>query len=476
MTDIDPFNSFDELLPPSPEVFPAGYTVKNLTGVVEKVKLSNVGWEVRFYKLNPLTIETLKENIWDDPAQLGPENRPNWNYDRWHHGARYVLTRAVRATDIKLMSKLDSPNQATVSVPLGGQPQGIMRDEVAPFNTAMEVSYNGFPMFGGIVWTCRADFTKQVLTVNASSFLSFFAHRTTDHKRKGMDMISALWATTVMVSNRNRGIHSAVKYDAPNPNTLPAKDKKDVIFETGAFNHVLDSIYDYADNDDGFFVYDDTVRQGPANINKVDYKATTLNHVVVFSKNRKPKPLKIDGTVVELKDRENCEIQDLLIDGTTYANVFYAAGNSSTMGGWVPIQKVWADGQENATPGVQQLPVKDLTVKYNVRGKMDKVDQASQDEEVRAQMAFLLDKANHMKTWGSEATVMPRVRVYPHIFHPAWFRQVNQGLTIQLSSRNEYAKVDNEYVILGSTIDVDKDGTPIVDLEMVQRKMFPVAD
>ncbi|MFD8142608.1 hypothetical protein [Streptomyces sp. NPDC059708] len=465
-------------LPVPPQgTLPSYYNVAPLS-VTETAQFTGRGWEVGFYRLNKTNTyeRNFNEPIDDLARDADGVTVANQGTERNYHGFRYVLQKVVNASAIKLDSKLDQPSTATVSVPLGGEPVGILRGEVTPYHSAIEVSYDGYTMFGGIVWTCRADFFKQVLTISASDFLSFYAHRVSDHSRitgelalkAPMEQVAALWCCTAKVSNYNSGIHSAIHY------TPPARPiKRDVDLGYGQFNKVLDSLYRWADSTDGFFVYEQPVRQGPARINSVEYKATTLNSNIHFTATRKPSLLTIDGKPVELVDRQNCEVTDLFVDGSTYANYSYAVGIPYRASKWVP--RAEADATKSLDVISKPEPIKDVAVKHNIRtDEVDEKNQGSADAHNKANWRLLQEKADQQLKWGSSPSILPTVRVYPDLFHPGWFKQANEGHTVLLSSRNEYAQLDrDEYVIMGTSIDVDKDGSSVIDLDLVQRAKFP---
>ncbi|MFF3673572.1 hypothetical protein ACFYYS_06220 [Streptomyces sp. NPDC002120] len=455
----------DALLAPENGELPSYYRTAPIQ-VAEAAKFTDVGWEIGFYSLNDKnTFEHIPdEGIFDG---AGKDTTANTGRERNYYGFRFMLKKVIRAEGIKLTSKLDSPSKALVSVPLGGEPVGILRDEVVPFRSAIEVSYNGHTMFGGIVWTCRADFFKQTLTIDASDFISFYAHRVSDHSRvsgeqglkASMEQVEALWCCTAKVSNYNTGIHTAVHYKRPARPLL-----RDVDLGYGAFNKVMDSLYRWADNDTGFFVYEKPVRCGPSWMNDSQYRATTLNSNWHFTQSRAPRPLIIGGERVKLVDRQNCEVSDLFVDGSTYANYSYAVGIPARQSKWVPRAEAWRDPA--IKPNQHSEPIKDVAVKYNLR-----VD--DEDPKGKANLKLLQEKSQQQLTWGSEPSVLPTVRVYPDLFHPGWFKQANEGLTVELSSRNEYAQIEGEFVVMGSSIEVDKDGSSIIDLDLVQRSKFP---
>ncbi|MFD0374672.1 hypothetical protein [Streptomyces sp. NPDC127112] len=464
-----------DLIAPTPDKHPDYYTVEDLPVSPSEPKFTNDGWEIAFYKRGNRAHETLTEPV-DDKAR--GDDIANPGKDRSYYGFRFFLQRIVRAERVRLSAKHDEPNRADITVQLGGDPAGVNRNEVTPYETAVEVSYNGFTMFGGIIWTCRADFAQQNLTISASDFTSFYAHRVSDHARvngrnglsESMDQVDALWCCTVKVSNLNAGIHTGFrrKIDA-------RQVKRDVDLGYGQFNKVQDSLYQWADVEKGFFLYDAPYRQGPATMNGSRYAGTTLNSQIHFTSSRNPVPLAIGGKEVTLVDRENCEVTDLYVDASTYANFSYAVGTayrSSVEGAqeWVPRATAslypWDPETGQGTPPTDwPIPLKDVVVKHNIR-----VD--PEDENAKASMKLLQEKANLQLKWGNEPSIIPTVRVYPGLFHPAWFRQPNKALTVNLKSRNDYSDIDGVFVIVGTTIDVDKDGSSVIDLELVQKSKY----
>ncbi|WP_424216356.1 hypothetical protein ACN20G_29910 (plasmid) [Streptomyces sp. BI20] len=479
-----------DLIEPEPYSVPDYYKISPRSEK-PKAAFTGQGWEVGIYKRGPRMREVMDEPVYDK-ADLGTGSETKGT-KRIYWGFRFALQKVVPALEISLTSTIDEPNTATVTLPLGGEPEGVLRGEVYPYDTVIEVVYNGFSMFAGIAWTCRADFAAQSLTINAGDFLSFQKYRTSDRARfdgynnqKGnMDVVDALWCCAMRSSNLNAGIHSAIWVDPKRKDV-----EREVTFEYGQFNTVLDLLYTWADNRDGFYLYDAPVRVGPSNINHTmkgependytgRYPDTVLIPQVSFTKSREPVQLKVPSAGGALKpltlvDRENCEVTDLLIDASTYANISTAVGTPGQLNNnrqakeWRPWVTEWSPGMDPNDGSKSPVPIKNVVTRHSIR-----ID--PEDEHGRVNLALLADKAKIQLNRSKEPAIIPTVRIYPDQIHPGFFRQANMGQYLRLESRtNDYAQIDNDYMIVGSTIKAEKDGSSIVDLDLVQKSKFEV--
>ncbi|MFE4257458.1 hypothetical protein [Streptomyces sp. NPDC056883] len=478
-----------ELAAPKPYNLPDYYTIQPRSEK-PKAEFTGVGWEVGIYTRGPRMREVMDEPVFDEAdLAFGSETKGT---KRIYWGFRFGLKKVVPALEISLNSQIDEPNTASVTVPLGGDPVGILRGEVYPYDTAIEVTFNGFSMFAGIAWTCRANFASQSLTINAGDFLSFQKYRTSDRTRmkgenkqaRDMDIVDALWCCAMRSSNLNAGIHAAVRRDAGRP-----ERRRGVAFGYGQFNTVLDLLYEWADNRDGFYIYDAPVRVPPSNINhKMSdeaensytgrYPDTVLIPQVWFTKSREPVQLKVpvDDAMQPLKlvDRENCEITDLLIDASSYANISTAVGTPGSLTNdrqsteWRPWVSEFSPGMDPEDGSASPVPIKNIVVKHNIR-----ID--PKDPMGKVNLSLLADKARIQLNRAKEPAIIPTVRVYPDQIHPGFFRQANMGQYLRLESRtNDYAQIDGDYMVVGSKITAEKDGSSIVDLNLVQKSKFEV--
>ncbi|RST07923.1 hypothetical protein EF910_05655 [Streptomyces sp. WAC07149] len=397
-------------------------------------------YEVRIYKWRPMG-----DYRYDDPAhQLHKTHSLKWKGFR-----PYIVARGIPAASIEYSFKLDEIGQAAVSIPLDGAEEwqqelkklagiepykyciGIVRKS-EDWDTRQE----SYLVWSGIIWNMRMDLNTRLLQIHARDFMSFYEtrnHTGTAKSKEQIDLIRALMYS----ENINWGINTETAA------MVDTGRSYDWNAQPGEWREVARDIYDMADDLSGFFLAMDSAR---VNIGEPEeylrcWLRNTRDRTPRWATGRDGDPLPT------LKDRVNCEIPEVYLDGTQVANVSYAIGRSGNL----PIRR-----RKDNVLLRREVPVRDVV------GRFDRIaDAKTLDSRAETQLAF-----------GNKGIRVPRVITYPSTYQDPQTLNPNLGIKINVEANTGFMTIKEPFVVTENRVHVEGDGTDRCELTLVQESLF----
>lgn len=327
-------------------------------------------------------------------------------------------------TGIAYGETLNAAGTATVGMPLDAADP----DTLQPGRSALVVTRDGEPDWGGLLWSASADLAGGVLTLNASGWHSYYGARYLDMPGgySGKTDQALLLRAWIEHANANGGIGTDTSRLTT---TGRIRERK---WGFSEFKKIADAIGELADEDGGFDFRYETFW--------ADAKRTRIG-------NRILKEARASLTFPALTHRLDADVASVAYDGSKLATEAVAFG--ADMGTGVKpyhITSNWLDG-----PALTQV------VTYS---------------DLKA-TADLIPKAAALAAVGRQVIAIPTLNLYPGVYDPAAF---NVGAYGTVSVDSGYVRLLEEFVITERRISVDVNGTETAALSLASKEVFASGD
>lgn len=327
---------------------------------------------------------------------------------------------ALPVTGISSTETLNEAGTCTVGIPLDtADPETL-----EPGRSALVVTRNGLPVWGGIVWTASADLAAGVLTLNAAGWHSYYAARYLAAAKgysAGADQAQHL-RNWLVYANTEGGIGTVttglVNTNRPRSRTWAFSE----------FKNIADAINELADEDQGFDFEYESFWPGAAR--------TRIAHRILVAP-------RLSKTFSSLTHGVNADVSAVAYDGSRLATRAYAFGADLGTG----VKPFASATNVLPTPTLSQV------VTY--------ADLRSTGE--------LVPKAGALGAAGRQVVATPTLALYPGVYSPGAFRLGAVG-TVNVDSG--YVRLLEEFVICERKIDVDANGTETVTLSLASKEVF----
>lgn len=327
-------------------------------------------------------------------------------------------------TGIGYTDTLNAAGTATVGIPLAAPEADPGKLIVG--STGLAVLRNDSPVWGGIVWGAAADLAAGTLTLSASGYHSYYAHRFLDAKKgyatTGNDQ-SLILKEWFGYANANGGIGTDTSTVT---GTGHNRSRKWSFYE---FKNMAEAIEEMADDLNGF---------------NFRYEAYWIPGVGRRVGNRFRIARRGSVSFPQLEHRVNCNTTAVNYDGTQLATQAYAFGADLGTGA-----KPYASASNPALTGPRCVAVATYA-----------------DTKTTAS---LIPKAAAMANVGSQPIAVPALTLYPDRFTPAQFTPGAVGTVIADSG---YVALFEEFVITERNVEVDANGSETVSLALASKDVF----
>jgi len=327
-------------------------------------------------------------------------------------------------TGIDYSETLNAAGTCTVGVPLDAADP----DTLAPGRSALVVTRDDEPDWGGILWTASADLAGGLLTLNASGWHSYYAARYLDAAggydgNKDQALLLGDW---IEYANAHGGIGTDTSRLTTTGRIRARK------WGFSEFKNIADAINELADEDGGFDFRYETFW--------ADAKRTRVG-------NRLLKNARVSLTFPTLTHRLDADVSAVAFDGSKLASEAVAFG--ADMGTGVKpyaITSNWLEG-----PALTQV------VTY---------------ADLKA-TAELIPKSAALGAVGRQVIAIPTLDLYPGVYEPSAFLPGAHG-TVNVDSG--YVRLLEEFVISERRISVDVNGTETAALSLASKEVFVSGD
>jgi hypothetical protein len=344
---------------------------------------------------------------------------------------------SIPATGIQYSETLNAAGSATVGVPL----KAADPDTLEPGKSALVITRDDEPVWGGMLWTASADLDAGTLTLNASGWHSYYSTCYLGGFREGMGENGRLpgrWLgykgkkdqalllrDWIEIANEDGGIGT----DTAWLNTTGRIRSREWGF--AEFKNTAEAINELADEDGGFdFRYETYWRAD----------GTVGNRFVMMSR---------AGRVIPsaLVHRENCNVTQVSYDGSKLATRAFAFG---------------ADLGTGVKPYAYQSNDLDTPALIHVATYSDLKSTGE-----------LIPKASAIAAVGRQVIAIPTLTLYPGTFDPQSFLPGAVG-TVQADCG--YVRLLEDFVLTERRVDVDVNGTETVALSLASKDVFQNGD
>ncbi|MFJ9964225.1 hypothetical protein [Streptomyces avermitilis] len=344
---------------------------------------------------------------------------------------------SLPVTGIQYGETLNSAGSASIGMPL----KAADPDTLEPGKSALVVTRDDEPVWGGMLWSATADLDTGTLALNASGWHSYYSAcylggATLQNLPSGG--IRLKWAG--YKANKDQALLLSDWIERANDDGGIGTDTSRLT-TTGRirsrewgfseFKNIAEAINELADEDGGFdFRYETYWRDNGTVGNRI-LKNGRLQNVIPFA----------------LVHRENCNVTQVGYDGSKLATRAFAFG--ADMGtGVKPYANVSND-----------LDAPTLT-------------QVATYSDLKA-TADLIPKAAAIGAVGRQVIGIPTLTLYPGVFDPSSFLPGAVG-TVQVDSG--YVRLLEEFVLTERRVDVDVNGTETVSLSLASKDVFTSGD
>ncbi|WP_328950470.1 hypothetical protein OG778_23875 [Streptomyces sp. NBC_00184] len=327
-------------------------------------------------------------------------------------------------TGITYGETLNAAGTASVGMPLDAADP----ETLAPGRSALVVTRDGVPDWGGIVWTASADLAGGTLTLNASGWHSYYSARYLDMAGgyNGKTDQALLLRAWIDYANANGGINTDTSRLTTTGHIRARK------WGFAEFKNIAEAINELADEDGGFDFRYETYW--------ADAKRTRIG-------NRLLKDSRVSRTFPMLTHLTDADVSQVAYDGSKLATTAVAFG--ADMGTGVKPYHV--------TSNVLDGPKLTQVVTYS---------------DLKA-TADLIPKAAALGAVGRQVIAIPTLHLYPGVYDPAAFVVGSYG---SVNVDSGYVRLLEEFVIAERRIDVDVNGTETVTLSLASKEVFVSGD
>lgn len=324
-------------------------------------------------------------------------------------------------TGISYGETLNAAGTASVGMPLDAADPATL----VPGRTALVVTRDGVPMWGGQIWTAAADLAAGTLTLNASGWHSYYAGRLLHDGYEGKKDQALLLTDWFRLCNDDGGI------DTDTSQLTTTGRIRSRTWTQYELKPVSEAISELADEDGGFNFRYDTYWRSATRIG---------NRVMKTGLGGSPFPFALTHTV-------NCDVTQVSYDSAAMATRVYAVGADNGNG-----TKLVGIADNDLS-----MPKKQLAVSFS---------------DVKS-TETLLDKAHALAYAGSAPVAIPTLTLYPGEFSPADFNPGDAG-AVQIDSG--YVAVLDDFVVTERKTSVDANGTEVTSLSLANKGLFASAD
>lgn len=327
-------------------------------------------------------------------------------------------------TGINYSETLNAAGACSVGMPLDAADP----DTLAPGRTALVVTRDGEPDWGGIVWTATADLAAGTLALNASGWHSYYSARYLDMPGgyKGNTDQALLLRAWIEHANNNGGIGT----DTSRLTTTGRIRSRTWGFSE--FKQIAEAMNELADEDGGFDLRYETFW--------ADAKRTRIGHRILHS-------ARVSRTFPTLTHLVDADVTQVAYDGSKLASEAVAFG--ADMGTGVKPYNIVSNVLDG--PAMTQV-----TTYADLKATAD-----------------LIPKAAALAQVGRQVIAIPTLNLYPGVYDPALFVVGAHGT---VTADSGYVRLLEEFVLTERRIDVDANGTETAALSLASKEVFVSGD
>jgi hypothetical protein len=346
---------------------------------------------------------------------------PNFNVLQVEAATGNVIA-TLPVTGIQYSETLNAAGTCTVGMPLDAADP----ETLAPGRTALVVTRDDEPEWGGIVWTANADLGAGTLTLNASGWHSYYSARYLDmpggYSSRGKIDQTMLIQAWIGHANENGGIGT-------DTSRLSATGRsRSRVWGFAEFKNIAEALNELADEDGGFDIRYETFW--------ADAGRTRIGHRLLIA-------ARVSQTFPTLTHGRDADVSQVAYDGSKLATKAVSFG--ADMGtGLKPYHIV-----SNALDGPAMTQV---TTYADLKATAD-----------------LVPKAAALAAVGRQVIAIPTLNLYPGVYDPATFVVGSYG-TVNVDSG--YVQLLEEFVLTERRIDVDANGTETAALSLASKEVF----
>ncbi|WP_152645191.1 hypothetical protein [Kitasatospora griseola] len=353
-----------------------------------------------------------------------------------------LVTATVPASSLSYGYKMDDAGSAMIEIPMGVPKldgSALTPGDLFPVRTGVVVSRDGVLVWGGLLWAYKADLTKRTLSLSASGYLSYYAHRMTNYNGVRFDNIEQ----TAMIKNLITAATSGIQTDTAG--LVPTNTVRSRSWNPYEMKPLASVFADLADDittidpqsgreGGGFFLYFDPYWITPG---------VSIGNRVYNTVNRHPY-----DSGASLQQGVNCEFTDFSLDGTTLVSAAFAIGAT--------------DGTASLTPFAVDTNPSLLSTTPQISAVLT--------ENGIKQTTALQYKARSALAFGSAPVIVPTAVTYPNQFSPL---SLKPGMSAGVTTDDGFLNlIDADYVITETTVSVASDGSDRIALTLVQADLF----
>lgn len=333
------------------------------------------------------------------------------------------VVESLPVTAIQYAETLNAAGSATIGMPL----KAADPDTLEPGKSALVITRDDEPVWGGMLWTATADLDAGTLGLNASGWHSYYSARYLDMAGgyNGKTDQALLLRAWIEYANANGGIGT----DTSRLTTTGRIRSRTWGFSE--FKQIAEAINELADEDGGFDFRYETFWRDDTRVGNRLLKNGRLENVIPSA----------------LVHRENCNVTQVGYDGSKLATKAVAFG--ADMGTGVKPYNIVSNDLE--TPALTQV---------------------STWSDLKS-TADLIPKAAAIGAVGRQVIGIPTLTLYPGVFDPSAFLPGAYGM-VQVDSG--YVRLLEEFVLTERRVDVDVNGSETVSLSLASKDVFVSGD
>jgi hypothetical protein len=345
------------------------------------------------------------------------------------------VVNTLPVTGIQYSETLNAAGTCNAGMPLDAADP----DTLAPGRTALVVTRDGEPDWGGMLWTATADLAAGTLTLNASGWHSYYSacylggwQPRDDGGRipgtwagyKGNKDQALLLTDWIEWANDNGGIGT----DTSRLTTTGKIRSREWGF--AEFKNIGEAINELADEDGGF-----------------DFRYETFMRSKTRVGNRILKTPRVSLDFPTLTHGVDADVSQVAYDGSKLAT------------------RAWAFGADMGTG---------LKPYANVGNVLDAptLTQVVTYADLKS-TADLIPKAAALAAVGRQVIAIPTLNLYPGVYDPAEFIPGASGF---VTADSGYVRLLEEFVITERRVDIDVNGTETAALSLASKEVFVSGD
>ncbi|MFJ8955624.1 hypothetical protein ACIRO1_36590 [Streptomyces sp. NPDC102381] len=331
---------------------------------------------------------------------------------------------SLPVTGISYSETRNAAGACTVGIPLGAADP----ETLVPGRSALVVTRDDEPVWGGLLWTASADLAGGTLSLNASGWHSYYAGRVLHDGYTGSKDQASLLSDWYAACNVDGGIST---------DTSQVRARGQVRTRSWTkyeLKPVSDAISELAEDEGGFSFRYETYWVDSTHVG---------NRVLISDPGGNAMPYPLTHTV-------NCNVTQVAYDATAMATRVYAVGADNGDG-----SKLVGIADNATLTGV--MPTKHAVQTFS---------------DVKATQP-LIDKAAAIALAGRAPIAIPTLTLYPGQYNPTAFHPGDSG-PVQVDSG--YVRVLDDFVITERKTDVDTNGTEATSLSLANKELFTSAD